>query len=86
MIKEFPNIAIIAGNREIDYGQMLQKVSLFARFTPQGKHTRTLLFSENREGWIYAFFAIWAQGGIAVPVDAGSTPHDVAYILNDSNP
>ena len=86
MIKEFSNAAIIAGNREIGYGQMLQKISLFARHTPQGKQARTILFCENREGWIYAFFAIWAQGGTAVPVDAGSTPHDVAYILGDSNP
>ena len=45
-----------------------------------------LIFSENREGWIYAFYSVWANHGIAVPVDASSTVSDVAYIINDCNP
>ena len=45
-----------------------------------------IVFSENSEGWIYAFFSIWQQGGVAVPVDASSTVSDFSYILRDCTP
>ena len=38
------------------------------------------------EGWIYAFFSIWLNQGIAVPVDASSTVSDLVYILRDCRP
>ena len=79
-------IAIIAGEHNVTYSELLQRVAQFARKTPKGKQTKTIVFSENREGWAYAFFSIWQNEGIAVPVDASSTASDVAYILNDCQP
>ncbi len=79
-------IAIIAGSHDVTYGEMLQRVAQFARKTPKGKQSKTVVFSENREGWAYAFFSVWLNEGIAVPVDASSTPSDVAYILHDCQP
>ena len=79
-------IAIIAGEHNVTYSEMLQRVAQFARKTPKGKQTKTVVFSENREGWAYAFFSVWLNDGIAVPVDASSTAGDVAYILNDCKP
>ena len=79
-------IAIIAGSHEVTYGEMLRRVAQFARKTPKGRQTKTVVFSENREGWAYAFFSVWLNEGIAVPVDASSTPGDVAYILRDCQP
>jgi len=79
-------IAIIAGEHRVTYGEMLQRVALFARKTPKGKETKTVIFSENREGWAYSFFSVWLQEGVAVPVDASSTASDVAYILRDCQP
>ena len=86
MIKEYKNIAIMAGERNITYIQLLDYINLFSKYTPQGKGNKTLVFSENREGWIYAFFSIWQNKGVAVPVDASSTVSDVLYILNDCRP
>lgn len=86
MIKETNNIAIIAGDRRVTYGESLSKITTFARFTPQTVAGRTIILSENREGWIYALFSIWANRGIAVPVDATSTASDIAYIINDCEP
>ena len=80
------HIAIITRDREVSYGELLQRVALFAHFTPSGKESKTIIFSANREGWIYSFFSVWLQGGIAVPVDASSTAQDVAYILRDCQP
>lgn len=78
--------AIIAKEHDVTYSELLQRVAQFAKKTPKGKQTKTIIFSENREGWAYAFFSVWLNEGIAVPVDASSTAGDVAYILNDCKP
>lgn len=70
----------------ISYGQLLNYINLFAQHTPQEPGSKTLVFSENREGWIYAFFSAWQNRGVAVPVDASSTVSDVTYILRDCLP
>ncbi len=84
MIKDFNKTAIVTLHGDISYRSMLQHIDLFARHTPKGAGAKTIIFSENREGWIYAFFSIWKNGGIAIPVDASSTVEDLAYILKDS--
>ena len=78
--------AIIAGERNVTFAQALQYIDMFAEFSPVGEDKRTIVFSENSEGWIYAFFSIWQQGGVAVPVDASSTVSDLSYILRDCTP
>ena len=86
MIKESKSIAIISGERNITFSGLLQRIALYSRKAPMKAGERILIFSENREGWIYAFYSVWANHGIAVPVDASSTVSDVAYIINDCNP
>ena len=86
MIKEFQNTAIMVGERNISYTQLLDYINFFSKYTPQNKGDKTLIFSENREGWIYAFFSVWQNKGVAVPVDASSTVSDVVYILKDCQP
>lgn len=86
MLKNNNNIAIIAGDRNVTFKELRKRVSLFALHTPKQEGVKTLVFSENREGWVYAFFSIWQNKGIAVPVDATATPSDVAYIINDCQP
>ena len=79
-------IAIIAGERNITFAQALQYIDMFAERIPSSEGNRIIVFSENSEGWIYAFFSIWQQGGVAVPVDASSTVSDFSYILRDCTP
>lgn len=86
MIKDFGKTAIVVGERNVSYTEMLQRVQLFAQHTTGGTGDRVLVLSENREGWIYAFLAVWTRKQIATPVDAGSTAHDVAYIIKDCRP
>lgn len=91
-INKYDNTAIITRDRNISYTEMIQKINYFARETPLGgkqkvqENSKVMIFCENREGWIYAFFSIWNNKAIAVPVDASSTVDDVAYILNDCRP
>lgn len=86
MIKESENIAIIAGERQVSYREMLEYIHVYAQKTPRVRGARTLIFADNSEGWIFAFYSVWANGGIPVPVDASSTVSDVAYIINDCQP
>ena len=86
MVKDSTRIAIISGERNVTFAELLQRIALYSRKTPQKAGERTLIFAENREGWIYAFYSVWANHGIAVPVDASSTVSDVAYIINDCSP
>lgn len=79
-------VAIICGENRVTYSELFCRVALFAGKTPRGKQTKTMVFSENREGWVYAFFSVWQNEGVAVPVDASSTEGDVAYILRDCRP
>ena len=73
MIKDSNRIAIIAGERNISFQELLQRITLYSHYTPRQAGEKTLIFAENREGWIYAFYSIWNNHGIAVPVDASST-------------
>lgn len=78
--------AIIAGERNVSFAQALRYIDMFAQQIPSSEQKRIIVFSENSEGWIYAFFGIWQQGGVAVPVDASSTVSDFSYILRDCSP
>ena len=73
MIKDYGKTAIIAGERRVSYSEMLRRITIYAQEMPIQAGERTVIFSKNREGWAYAFFAVWKQRGIAVPVDATST-------------
>ncbi len=86
MIKDLNKVAIIAGERNISYTELLQRITLYGQHTPQQKAERTLIFADNCAGWIFALYAIWSNHGIAVPVDASSTVSDVAYIVKDCLP
>ncbi len=101
MIKDFHTTAIIAGDRYISFNEMLRRISLFTAtqltLVPDiNSHCdsslgyemgpKTIIFAENREGWIYAFYSIWNLRGVAVPVDSTSSATDLAYVLRDCNP
>lgn len=86
MIQDSNRVAIISGERNITFSELLQRIQLYSLHTLCNEGDRTIIFSENREGWIFAFFSIWACQGIAVPVDASSTVSDLAYILHDCKP
>ena len=85
-IKNSSKIAIVTENSEISYKTLLQKTALFAEKLGDIKEKRVVIISENRPEYIYAFYAIWKSGGIAVPVDFMSTPEEIAYIIDDCSP
>lgn len=92
-IKDFHKAAIITPSHEVSYAELMQYIKGYAMLmkgtlndgvSVSGTKKKVLVFSENREEWVYAFFAIWYNGDIAVTVDATATVSDVAYIMKDS--
>ena len=92
-IKDFHKAAIITPEHEVSYAELMQYIKGYAMLmkgtlndgvSVSGTKKKVLIFSENREEWVYAFFAIWYNGDIAVTVDATATVPDVAYIMKDS--
>ena len=71
---------------DVTYREMLQHVSVFGSHTKELNPKKTIIFSENRIGWVYAFFSVWQNRSIAVPVDATATVSDLEYIVRDCIP
>lgn len=85
IIKSGENIALRSGEKNVSYKELIQKIHLFSERIKK-KQGRAIIFSENREAWVYSFFACWNQAIIPVPVDFLSTSEDVRYIINDCRP
>ena len=79
-------IAIMSSSGDVTYKEMLQHVSVFGNHTKELNPKKTIIFSENRIGWIYAFFSVWQNRSIAVPVNATATVSDLEYIVKDCTP
>lgn len=86
MIPDFNRIAIIAGNRNVTFTDLVKKTCMFSDIAKINPKDKVVIFSENREGWLYSIFSVWYAHGIAVPVDSSSTVGDLAYILKDCEP
>jgi long-chain acyl-CoA synthetase len=78
--------AIIGKDINLTYDALLNRVSLYSSVLGDATRQRVAIFSDNSLGWIFALYAIIKNKGITVPVDALSTPHDVAWILKDCMP
>ncbi len=79
-------IAIYEGSQEISYGNLKKEINRYSNLFEDLSGYRIAIFAENSLDWIYAFYAIWKNQNIAVPVDYMSGIDDVAFILNDCMP
>jgi len=96
MIKDFNKDAIICGEKRISYTQLLQHIRHYSEQFPRTQENNTVkpaeqrnkvvIFCENRPGFIYAFFSVWANNDIAVPVDAQSSAEELRYVVEDCTP
>lgn len=87
MIKNHGNkTAISFVGQNVSYNTLLQHITFFSShfYTEIGEHA--VIFSENRPGYIYAFYSIWKHRAVAIPIDYLATAQEVGYILKDSQP
>ncbi|HEX3009298.1 MAG TPA: AMP-binding protein, partial [Bacteroidales bacterium] len=85
MLYKGEGTAISIGERKISYKELSQKINLYSSAFP-GKTGHAVIYSDNRPGWGYAFYAIWKNKMIPVPVDYLSKKDDLVYIFQDCKP
>ncbi len=79
-------VAVSIGDLQITYTNLLGKIEYFSSLYNLNSGEHVVICSENRSGWIYAFYSIWKKRGIVIPIDFLSTVDEIAYILKDSSP
>lgn len=78
--------AIAFGEQKISFTDLHLKIQTFSEQFNLKPGEHAVIFSENRPGWVVAFYAIWSRQGVAIPVDFMASVSEVAYILKDSSP
>ncbi|HAF28271.1 MAG TPA: long-chain fatty acid--CoA ligase [Bacteroidales bacterium] len=79
-------IALITKNESYTYQQFFAKVNQFSKLFEGKSYQKIAIHAENREDWVFAFYAGWKNNCIVVPIDFLSSVDDVSYILNDCVP
>lgn len=78
--------AINTAEKSISYAELIAGIHYFAGLFTVTKAARVIVFSENRFGYILAFYSAWQNGAIAVPVDFMASTQEVTYIIKDCQP
>ncbi len=86
LLKYKEGTAIRFQNKDITFSNLFSKIHFVSNLFKVNKGDRVVVFSENRPGWIYAFYSAWQNGAIALPIDYLSSSKEVRYILEDSRP
>jgi len=80
------HVALITRDKSYTYEQFFQKIDSFSNLFQGKGYKKIAIHSENREEWIFAFYAGWKNKCIVIPIDFLASVDDVSYILNDCDP
>ncbi len=86
IINDFNKTALIDGEIEITYAELIEHVREYAALIDIEPGERVVILAENRLEWIYALYAIWNHGGIAVPLDFAMREETLRTVLADCRP
>jgi long-chain acyl-CoA synthetase len=86
IFKNGERTALLYGEEKLTYGELKANIGRFADLYKNESASKVVIFSENRIGWLFAFYSAWVNKAVPVPIDFMSATDDVAYILNDCQP
>lgn len=79
-------IALITKEKSYTYNELFEKINQYSKLFEGKGYQKIAIHSENREDWIFAFYAGWKNNCIVIPIDFLASVDDVSYILNDCTP
>ena len=78
--------ALISSNKNVSYKELFANINKYSQLFRGKDYKKAAIYSENREEWIYSFYASWQNNCVVIPIDFLASVDDVAYILNDCQP
>ncbi len=78
--------AIVSDNIIISYNDLKQQITSVGLNCSIKPYSKVAILSENRVGWVYAFYAGWLSKAVVVPIDFMATAKEISFILNDCEP
>ncbi len=85
-LKRSEKPAIYYRDQVISHNELIARAIWLTQHYQAARGERVAILCENRPEWIYAFYSIWFQRAIPVPIDVQSTPDEIAYVLKDATP
>lgn len=79
-------VALITKEKSYTYNELFGKINQYSKLFEGKGYKKIAIHSENREEWIFAFYAGWKNNCIVIPIDFLASVDDVTYILNDCTP
>ncbi|KAG0601631.1 hypothetical protein M758_11G127500 [Ceratodon purpureus] len=86
------SIAISAGQKDYSYGQLLQSASQISRLLQNGKGTtngvhgtRVGIMAKPSAEFVASIWAVWLNGGVAVPLALSYPEAELVHVLTDSD-
>jgi long-chain acyl-CoA synthetase len=84
--KDNNKIAIVTKDKSYSYKDLFSKISQFSGLFNTKKYSKIAIFSENREEWIFSFYAGWYNDCTVIPIDFLASSEDVSYMIDDCKP
>lgn len=83
-LKDYQKVGIYYEGQEITYRDIIIKAKQLGEHHKIEEHSKSILFSENRPEFLYAFLGIWNRNATCVCIDASFDEEEFLYYVNDS--
>ncbi len=84
-LKNYQKVGIYYEGQEITYKEIIIKAKQLGEHHGIEAHSKSILFSENRPEFFYAFLGIWNRNATCICIDASFTEEEFLYYVNDSD-
>ena len=78
--------ALLTNTDSVTYAELKKNANQYSSLFNDVKGARVSIFSENRVEWVYAYYAIWQNSNVPVPIDYMAGIDDVSFIIKDCAP
>lgn len=84
-LKDYQKVGLYYEGQEISYKDIIIKAKQIGERYQIEEHSKSILFSENRPEFLYAFLGIWNRNASCVCIDASFDVEEFLYYVLDSD-